>query len=203
MATGSFADSIALVERSRKTYEAQGLELDAARTMALWGEAQILAGAGQPCIEPLSAVYARIEGRPDAGPVVAQVALQVARAYYLSVGDAEAAIPWFDRAVVLGEALEDLPLLAATLASYAGAFVSVGRPRMGLGLLRVSLDLARELDQPKIQLRPLNNLVSFLATRDLVAARGYAEEGLAIVRRLGDREWGAGPCRQHGARAVD
>jgi hypothetical protein len=41
-----------------------------------------------------------------------------------------------------------------------------------------------------VQLRPLNNLVSFLATRDLAAAQQYGEEGLAIVRRLGDREWG-------------
>ena len=38
-----------------------------------------------------------------------------------------------------------MPLLASTLASYAGAFVLVGRSRMGLGLLRVSLELAREL----------------------------------------------------------
>jgi tetratricopeptide (TPR) repeat protein len=122
--------------------------------------------------------------------VAAQLALQVARAYYLSIGDAESAITWFDRAVVLAEALEDLPLLATTFASYAGAFVLVGRTRMGLGLLRVSLDLARQLDAPQIRLRPLNNLVSFLATRDLNAAREYAEEGLALVRRFGDREWG-------------
>jgi hypothetical protein len=61
---------------------------------------------------------------------------------------------------------------------------------MGLGLLRVSLDLARELGDPSTQLKPLNNLVSFLATRDLRAARDYADEGLALVRRLGDHEWG-------------
>jgi hypothetical protein len=61
---------------------------------------------------------------------------------------------------------------------------------MGLGLLRVSLDLARELGDPMTQIKPLNNLVSFLATRDLRASRGYAEEGLALVRRLGDKEWG-------------
>jgi hypothetical protein len=62
---------------------------------------------------------------------------------------------------------------------------------MGLGLLQVSMDLARDLGDPTTQLRPLNNLVSFLATRDARRACAYAEEGIAIVRRLGDRQWGA------------
>src|SRR5262249_61125133 len=94
------------------------------------------------------------------------------------------------RGVQFAGAPDRLPQPASTLASYAGAFGPVGRPRMGLGLLRVSLDLARELDDPTIRLKPLNNLVSFLATRDLRAAIPYAEEGLAVVRRLRDREWG-------------
>jgi hypothetical protein len=68
--------------------------------------------------------------------------------------------------------------------------VLVGRSRMGLGLLRVSLELAEQLGDPTAQIRPLNNLVSFLATRDLRGARSYAEQGLAVVRRAGDREWG-------------
>jgi hypothetical protein len=92
--------------------------------------------------------------------------------------------------VQLAEALENLPQLCSALASYGGAYVLVGRPRMGLGLLRVSLELARDLDDPIIRLKPLNNLVSFLATRDLRAAVPYAEEGLAVARRLRDREWG-------------
>jgi hypothetical protein len=35
----------------------------------------------------------------------------------------------------------------------------------------------------------LNNLGSFLATRDLQAAREYAEASVAVAARLGDREW--------------
>jgi tetratricopeptide (TPR) repeat protein len=65
-----------------------------------------------------------------------------------------------------------------------------GRSHMGLGLLQVSLDLARRSDDPKLELRPLNNLVSFLATRDPVLARSYAEAGLGLVRRIADRDWG-------------
>ena len=190
MALGSPSEAAELAERAQHMYGAAGLDVDAFRALALWGEAQIASGNGQAVTEPLATAYNEVENRAEAAPVAAQLALQCARGFYLSTGDAAASMPWFDRAVLLGEALEDVPLLASTLASYAGAFVLVGRPRMGLGLLRVSLDLARELDDPKIRLKPLNNLVSFLAIRDVARAKEYAEEGLAIVRRLGDREWG-------------
>jgi class 3 adenylate cyclase/tetratricopeptide (TPR) repeat protein len=190
MAVGLADAAASLAEHAQDLYTSAGAEVDAWRAQALWAEAQIAAGNGQVVVEPLAASYALVENRADAAPVAAQLALQCARGYYLSYGEAETSIPWFDRAVQLAEALEDLPQLSSTLASYAGAFVLVGRPRMGLGLLRVSLELARELDDPVIRLKPINNLVSFLATRDLPAAVPYAEEGLAVVRRLRDREWG-------------
>ena len=190
MAVGSAADAAVLARQAQSFYTAAGAELDTLRAQALWAEGEIAAGNGQVVVQPLAAAYALVEKRSDAAAVAAQVALQCARGYYLSYGDSETAIPWFDRAVQLSEALEDLPQLASTLSSYAGAFVLVGRPRMGLGLLQVSLAIARDLDDPIIRLKPLNNLVSFLATRDLPATLPYAEEGLAVVRRLRDREWG-------------
>ncbi|MFL6241043.1 MAG: adenylate/guanylate cyclase domain-containing protein [Actinomycetes bacterium] len=203
VAAGHLLDGIERAKRSREAYEALGLEVDAARALAFWGEAHILSGTGPVIVEPLSAAYEHLRDRPGADAAVAAVALQVARAHYLSIGDTAAAITWFDRAVVLGEALEDLPFLAQALASYAGALVLVGRQRMGIGLLRVALDLARQLDQPKQLLLPLNNLACFLATRDVEAAKDYVDEGFAVVRRLGDREWAAGmvatACHLHWA----
>ena len=190
LAAGHAVEAGTLAEQTQQLYAGAGSPLDAWRAQALWGQAQIAAGNGQLIVEPLAAAYALVADRPDAAPVAAQLALQCARGYFVSYGDAESAIPWFDRAVQLSEALEDLPQLSSTLASYGGAFVLVGRPRMGLGLLQISLAIARDLDDPNIRLRPLNNLVSFLATRDLAAASGYADEGLAILRRLRDQEWG-------------
>jgi class 3 adenylate cyclase/tetratricopeptide (TPR) repeat protein len=189
-AMASTSDALTLADRCRAIYDSLGMEVDAGRALALWGEIQIAAGIGAPVIEPLVAAYHKLEFRDDAAAETAQLALQVARAHYLSIGDAASSIPWFDRAVILGEALEDLPLLAATLSSYAGALVLVGRSRMGIGLLRVALDLARTLDSPAVALRPLNNLVSFMATRDLTRAKEYATEALTLVRRVGDREIG-------------
>jgi tetratricopeptide (TPR) repeat protein len=190
ISAGATEDAASLADRAREQYEQAGLATDAARALAVWGDAMIAAGTGQEVVEPLSVAYEQLPDLPQNAATRAQLALGVARGYYLSKGESQEAIPWFDRAVALAEALDELPLLVQTLSSYAGALVLVGRSRMGLGLLRVSLDLARELDDPKLQLRPLNNLVSFLATRDLRGSLAYAEEALAIVRRLGDREWG-------------
>jgi class 3 adenylate cyclase/tetratricopeptide (TPR) repeat protein len=189
LASGLPSEAVSMAEQARAIYAAAGLELEAGRALALWGEAQIIAGQGHTVVEPLTASYHELAERSEAAEVAAVLALGVGRAHYLSVGESEKAIPWFDRAVILGEALEDLPFLATTLSSYGGALILVGRTHMGLGLLRVSLELAQKLDDPTATLRPLNNLGSFLATRDLQAAREYAEASVAVATRLGDREW--------------
>lgn len=189
LSSGVPSEAVSLAERAQEIYSDAGLELEAARALALWGDAQIIAGQGHTVVEPLTAAYEELADRPGAAKVAAALALGVGRAHYLSAGEAEKSIPWFDRAVILGEALEDLPFLATTLSSYGGALILVGRSHMGLGLLRVSLELAQKLDDPLTTLRPLNNLGSFLATRDIEAARGYAEAGVAVASRLGDREW--------------
>jgi hypothetical protein len=181
---------VAMALSAEAAYKEAGQPVEAARALALWGESLIYLGQSTAVLEPLSAAYERLRDQPDAAEVTAALALGVARAYYIAAGQNTLALEWFDRAVVVAEALDDVPLLASTLASYAGALILDGRSHMGLGLLQVSLDLARRTDDPKLELRPLNNLVSFLATRDAGLAREYAEAGQAIVRRIGDRDWG-------------
>jgi tetratricopeptide (TPR) repeat protein len=190
LAAGSAIDSAALALRAQASYADAGLDVDAARALSVWGESQIFLGQSMSVVQPLSEVYEELHDRPEAAEAAAALALCVARGYYIASGQNVRALEWFDRAVVLGEALNDVPLLASTLASYAGALLLDGRSHMGLGLLQVSLDLARRTDDPKLQLRPLNNLVSFLAARDPVLARQHAEAGIAIVHRIGDRDWG-------------
>ena len=190
LAAGSAFDSATLALQAQAAYNEAGQELDAAQALAIWGESQIYVGQSMSVVQPLSDAYEQLRDRPEAAEVAAALALGVARAYYIAAGENARALEWFDRAVVLGEALNDTPLLASTLASYAGALLLDGRSHMGLGLLQVSLDLARRTDDPKLQLRPLNNLVSFLAARDAALAREYAEAGIAIVHRIGDRDWG-------------
>ncbi len=190
LASGSSTDSAAMALQAQDAYAAAGQPVDAARALALWGESLIYAGQSAAVLEPLSAAYEQLREQPEAAEVAAALALVVARAYYIAAGQNALALEWFDRAVVLAEALDDLPLLVSTLASYAGALILDGRSHMGLGLLQVALDLAHRSDDPKLALRPLNNLVSFLAARDPALARGYVETGLALCRRIGDRDWG-------------
>ncbi|HMC70243.1 MAG TPA: hypothetical protein VKJ07_13895, partial [Mycobacteriales bacterium] len=83
------------------------------------------------------------------------------------------------------------PLLTQALAGHGAMLMTSGRPTAGLGLLRVALEVAREHDLPSAQLVPLNNLASFLAARDVTAARTYVEEGLALARILGDEDTGS------------
>jgi tetratricopeptide (TPR) repeat protein len=190
LASGAAFDSAALALRAEAAYKEAGQPVQAARALAQWGESLIYSGQSTAVLEPLAAAYDEFCEQPEAAEVAAALALCVARAYYIAAGQNTLALTWFDRAVVLAEALDDVPLLASTLASYAGALILDGRSHMGLGLLQVALDLAHRSDDPKLELRPLNNLVSFLATRDPVLARSYAETGLTIVRRIGDRDWG-------------
>ena len=190
LGAGSATDAAALALRAQSAYEQAGQPVSAAGALALWGESNIYLGQSTGVLEPLSAAYEELHDQPEAAEVAAALALGVARAYYIAAGQNTLALEWFDRAVVLAEALDDVPLLASTLASYAGALILDGRSHMGLGLLQVSLELARRTDDPKLELRPLNNLVSFLATREPMLAREYAEAGLAVVRRIGDRDWG-------------
>ena len=190
LGAGAATDAVSLALNAQAAYEDAGQPVEAARALALWGESLIFLGQSTAVLEPLSSAYEQLREQPEAAEVAAALALGVARAYYIASGQNTLALEWFDRAVVLAEALNDLPLLASTLASYAGALILDGRSHMGLGLLQVALDLARRTDDPKLELRPLNNLVSFLASRDPALAREYAEAALAIVRRIGDRDWG-------------
>jgi class 3 adenylate cyclase/tetratricopeptide (TPR) repeat protein len=190
LAAGAGGDSAALARQAQSVYAECELTIDAARALALWGESMIYLGQSKAVLEPLSEAYVQLREQPDAAEVAAALALGVARAYYIAEGQNPLAIEWFDRAVVLAEELDDIPLLASTLSSYAGSLILDGRSHMGLGLLQVALDLARQSQDPKLELRPLNNLVSFLAARDGALAREYADAGLAIVRRIADRDWG-------------
>src|SRR5947209_12201682 len=85
----------------------------------------------------------------------------------------------------------DWPLLTQALAGQGAMLMMTGRPNAGLGLLRIALDVARNHDLPTAQVIPLNNLASFLAARDVTAARAYAEEGLALARMMGDQDSGS------------
>ena len=180
-------DAMRLADLAHDAYLRAGLTIEAARTVAIWGAVQTATGTPERATERLAQAYEEIHDVPGAEPVAAELALDVARSMYMAGMTTPESLQWFDRAVMLAESLEDFGLLVSSLSSYGGALIIGGRPTMGLGLLRVALDVARQRGLSQASIMPLNNLVAFTVSRDLPAARTYAEEGIALVRRLGDR----------------
>jgi class 3 adenylate cyclase/tetratricopeptide (TPR) repeat protein len=184
-------DAMRLADLARDAYLRAGLRLEAARAVAVWGGVQNATGSPERATKRLAEAYEEIRDLPGAEPVAAALSLDVARSMYMTGVTTPEALQWFDRAVMLAESLEDYELLVSALSSYGGALIIGGRPTMGLGLLRVALDVSRQHSLLRAKMWPLNNLVAFTVSRDLAAARTYAEEGIALVRRLGDRSFGA------------
>ena len=191
MQMAEVADATTLADTAREHYLLAGMPIDAARTVALWGLVQINAGSTEAPSERLGATFDEIVDLPGAEKVAAELALQMARSLYMSETPTPETLQWFDRSVTLAEAIEDFPLLVRAMSSYGGALMLAGRPTMGLGVLQIALDVTKRRGLHQARVNPLNNLVAFLAPRDLASARAYAEEAVPLMRRMGDRSIGA------------
>src|SRR3954451_13741589 len=181
------ADAMSLADGAREHYVRAGLLVDAARTVALWAYVQINAGSTEAPAQRLAARYEEVVELPGAERVASELALQMGRSLYMSGPPTAETLQWFDRSVTLAESIEDFPLLVRAMSSYGGALMLAGRPTMCLGVLQVALEVTRRLGLHQARVSPLNNLVAFLTPRDLAAARGYAEEAVPLMHRMGDR----------------
>jgi len=132
-------------------------------------------------------VYERLEPDSTAVETLAVLAKNIGRSMWVTAADVPGAEIWFDRCVRLAESIELWAELADCFSSYGGLMITTGRPTMGLGMLRIALDVTREHDLGAAQLNVRNNLACFLATRRPSDALPHAREGLALAERLGDR----------------
>jgi tetratricopeptide (TPR) repeat protein len=190
MAAGDPEAARELAERSASAYDSAGMPVERGIALAYHAQALILVGEGATIADQLIPVYESLESVPGAATAQTHLARLIARCMFAARGDARGSLVWSERAVELAEAEENWELLAASMATYGAALLTIGRPMMGLGMLRTALDVARTNDLPNAQLTPLNNLASFLAARDVAAAKSYVDEGLALARRLGDQATG-------------
>jgi tetratricopeptide (TPR) repeat protein len=189
--TAAVDDAMQWADTAREHYLRADRRIDAARTVALWGLVQINAGLTEGPSERLTSAYDEVVNEAGAERVAAEIALQMARSLYMSGPPTAETLQWFDRAVTMAEAIQDFPLLVRAMSSYGGALMLAGRPTMGLGVLQVALEVTRRRGLRESSVSPLNNLVAFTAPRDLRAARAYADEAIALMRRMGDRGIGA------------
>src|SRR3954452_2154064 len=190
LAAGRATEAVELAEKAVVGFEAAGRKLDAARALSVAAECINNTGNVGDIPERLMAVYDSIEETNESRRVLAKLAQQIARGFFAGRADLVTGAEWADRATALADAEEDPLLLAESMSGYAAILMTTRRPTMGLGLLRVALEVARDNDLPRAQLVPLNNLASFLAGRDLQQARAYGEEGLELAHRLGDADIG-------------
>jgi class 3 adenylate cyclase/tetratricopeptide (TPR) repeat protein len=180
-----------LAQQAIEAADAAGMPLLVGQALSLLATVLNNQGIGHDLPDRLIPVFNDLPDTPETMEVRTRLAQQISRAYFASLSDLDEATRWADTCTTLAEAAENWQLVSETLGGYGAVLMSTGRPTMGLGLIRVALDVAREHDLMKAELIPLNNLASFQAARDLTLARQYVDEGLALARRLGDLDTGA------------
>ncbi len=94
---------------------------------------------------------------------------------------------WGERASVLAQDLGAWDVLADSVNSRGLGLIATGRWVEALSMLRMALDLCLSNDLGSAALRPYINLAALSLTRNIKEAATYAEDGLALARRLGHR----------------
>ncbi len=126
------------------------------------------------------------EDEPDED--LALLAAQVGRFSYFA-GDNALALQRLDRALEMGESLNLPEVMAQALNTKALVLCSTARPIEGLALIRCALDLSLAHDKLTSALRAYYNLFDVLVSSDTERSAIYADQGLALARKLGNSYW--------------
>ena len=126
----------------------------------------------------------------DLAPDPAFVALQAqfARAYFLRNQD-HRALEIIEPVLDAAERGDLTAILADALVTKGTALTNVGRVREGMGVIEIGERLARANGLTRTVLRGLNNRLVAFHDFDPRAFRDAALDGLALARRIGDRQW--------------
>jgi len=186
LAGGELPTAVRLGSQSRDLWTGLARPDLAAIAASFTADALIVQGMAVEARAVLDAALPTVDGMP--GCERATLLLLTAKASALrSVGAAEEALACHERSATLAEALSDWPQLIRTLNSYGGGLFTVGRPTMGVALIKASLELAQREQVIAGEIMALNNLVALQLYRDLLTARQRGEEGVAAARRHGER----------------
>jgi tetratricopeptide (TPR) repeat protein len=126
----------------------------------------------------------------DSAPDPTYVALQaqLARAYFLRDQN-ERALEVAERVLAAAERRDLTAILADVLVTKGTALTNIGRIREGIGVIEIGERLARAAGLSRTELRGLNNRIVTSSNFDPRATREAALDGLALARRIGDRQW--------------
>ncbi|MDQ3553534.1 MAG: hypothetical protein M3395_03875, partial [Chloroflexota bacterium] len=123
---------------------------------------------------------------PGSDRGVIEQAAQLARAYmYKEEGDQ--AVQAADRALIMAERLDLLPIVADLLITKGSSLSGLGRLREGVGLMEAGQRLAEGAGLVETSLRAMVNLSGVLPAIDPRAALSLGQTGFESARRLGQR----------------
>ncbi len=206
--SGEPADRAHLLERAGEMAwvagRMQAAKLHFEGAIALFDDADSAASAARVSARLADVVYS--EGRIDEAIARMERALEVlsaaapdedqatllaemARMYWF-VGNTQRSEDLIEVALALAETLWLPEVLAHGMVTKGSIMYSKRRIEEAEALLERALKLALEYDVASAALRSYNNLTEFTAQRDRYEnAVQYAEDGLALSRRLGNRRW--------------
>jgi len=178
-------------EKAIELFEGVGATHPAARVSARLGEVMWQRGRLGEAVDLMEQSFQVLSGEePDED--FAFLAADLGRMEFFA-GRVESALERTEVAIDLAESLWLPEVLSQSLNTLALIlYAAKGRRRQGFALLRYALEVALEHDQTQAALRAYFNLADLAAQSDQYPlARDYVDRGLALTRRVGnrDREW--------------
>jgi predicted ATPase/class 3 adenylate cyclase len=176
-------------ERSIEILEREGHPHAAARVSGRVGEVYWIQGHIDRAVEQMEASFAVLSNdEPDED--LAWLTAQLGRFQYFN-GRVDRAMETIERALDMAESLWAPEILSHAL-NTKGTILSEGkaRPEEGLLLQRHALQMALHHQLAPAALRAYYNVSNVLYYHDrFEESLPYAEAGLALARRIGDRSW--------------
>ncbi len=185
---GDSDGAIARFERAIELFEAEGLTHPAARVSARLSQAMWFSGRLEEAVDRMERSFQVLSSEePDED--FAMLAAQMGRLEFFA-GRTEKAAEHIDTAIDVAEGLW-LPEVLSQALNTQGIIMYAGkdRRRQGYALIKYALEIALENDIPSAAFRAYFNLADLASYGDRYGeAREHVEAGLALARRLGNRE---------------
>ena len=175
-----------LLRQALELYRQRGDRIGAARATAALAPALGIGQGPEAVLALLEAATAEFADlSPD--PVVVALDAQLAEAYGWDE-EPRRAIEVAERVLDAAEHRDLVAILARALRTKGDALGSLGRLREGIAVIRAGEELARDNGLHTIQLRALRSRGYWQLEIDQTAALDSMREGLALSRRVGDRD---------------
>jgi len=176
-------------ELALAAFDSAGYRHRAARVAARLAEISWAEGRIEEAVAQAEAAFGVLaDDEPDQD--LAELAAELGRFLFFT-GSTDRALDQCERALEMAESLRLPAVLSQAVNTKAIALtMSKKRPEEGAALLRLALSTALDSDVPSAAVRAYYNSANLAYYRDQLAdSVRYAEEGLTLARRLGDRSW--------------